>query len=262
MSNIKSIRNQTFTIAFSILLFLSFLPLSHSHFLNLIFASHSSAATYYIDAANGRDTNTGLSESNPWQTIAKVNASSFWPGDQILFKRGQVWREQLTVPSSGSSIYPIVFGAYGKPFSPIINGSDQLIGLDAHWTFIGNNVWRLRIGYLPPNAVIFDTTQIGKNDGVLDAKYKWRYDAPNLEVFSVENPTSYYSSTEVTRRERAIYGWHKYYITIQDLTLTKAQHQGIFNLGGRNWTITNVTVSYNHHEGIRLWGEDTTEQYR
>jgi hypothetical protein len=31
-------------------------------------------------------------QASPWKTIANVNASSFKPGDQILFKRGEDWR--------------------------------------------------------------------------------------------------------------------------------------------------------------------------
>jgi len=87
-------------------------------------------ATYYVDATNGDDSNDGLSEANAWKTISKVNSSSFNAGDSILFKRGEVWREQLTVPSSGSSGNPITFGAYGSGADPIINGAD----LVTEWT--------------------------------------------------------------------------------------------------------------------------------
>ena len=74
-----------------------------------------------MDATNGNDGNTGLSESTAWKTIAKVNASKFNPGDQILFKRGGSWSENLTFPSSGSAGNPITVGAYGSGNAPIIN---------------------------------------------------------------------------------------------------------------------------------------------
>jgi hypothetical protein len=64
-------------------------------------------------ATGGSNANSGLSPATAWKTIAKVNASSFAAGDRILLKRGQVWRERLTVPSSGTAGWPIVFGAYG-----------------------------------------------------------------------------------------------------------------------------------------------------
>jgi hypothetical protein len=82
------------------------------------------AATYYVDGTSGQDTNPGLSEVTAWKTITKVNASRFSPGDQILFKRGCVWREQLTVPSSGSAGNPIIFGAYGTGNKPVISGAN------------------------------------------------------------------------------------------------------------------------------------------
>jgi len=78
---------------------------------------------YYVNATDGDDAKDGKSEANAWKTIAKVNNSSFNPGDSILFKRGEVWRTPLTVPSSGSSGNPITFGAYGTGAKPIINAS-------------------------------------------------------------------------------------------------------------------------------------------
>jgi len=81
-------------------------------------------ATYYVDATSGDDAKNGLSEANAWKTISKVNGESFSAGDSILFKRGEEWREQLTVPSSGSDGSPITFGAYGSGAKPIINGAD------------------------------------------------------------------------------------------------------------------------------------------
>jgi hypothetical protein len=84
------------------------------------------ATTYYV-AASGSDTNSGTSGSSPWQTVAKVNASTFLPGDSILFNRGDAWYgTSLVAPSSGSSGSPITFGAYGSGANPIIKGSTAL----------------------------------------------------------------------------------------------------------------------------------------
>lgn len=83
-------------------------------------ALSSPPATYFVDATNGSDLNDGLSSSAAWKTIAKVNSSTFSAGDNILFKKGEVWREQLTVPNSGAAGSPITFGAYGSGSNPII----------------------------------------------------------------------------------------------------------------------------------------------
>ncbi len=56
------------------------------------------AATYYVDATSGDDFNSGISTNQAWQTISKVNnyanSPGFLSGDQILFKRGEVWSSQ------------------------------------------------------------------------------------------------------------------------------------------------------------------------
>jgi len=82
------------------------------------------ATTYYVDATNGNDFNNGLSPETAWKTISKVNSMDFKPGDTILFKRGEIWREQLIVPSSGTEGRPITFGAYGEGEKPKITGAD------------------------------------------------------------------------------------------------------------------------------------------
>src|SRR5574343_163942 len=81
-------------------------------------------AIYYVDATGGNDDNTGLSAALAWKTIAKVNASTFNPGDSILFKRGEMWRETLVVPSSAAAA-PITFGCYGSSGpAPVLNGAE------------------------------------------------------------------------------------------------------------------------------------------
>jgi hypothetical protein len=62
------------------------------------FPAWAATATYYVDATNGDDYNDGLLPSTAWKTIAKVNNSSFDPGDQILLNREEIWRSPLIVP--------------------------------------------------------------------------------------------------------------------------------------------------------------------
>ncbi len=79
--------------------------------------------TYYVDATNGNDINSGTSIDASWKTIAKVNSFYFNPGETILFKRGEVWREELRVSSSGENDRTITFGAYGNGDKPCIRGT-------------------------------------------------------------------------------------------------------------------------------------------
>jgi len=77
--------------------------------------------TYYVDATRGDDRRNGQSVANAWKTIARVNATSFLPGDSILFKAGETWSEQLTFSNSGDAGNPIIYGSYDPGDHPVID---------------------------------------------------------------------------------------------------------------------------------------------
>ncbi len=81
--------------------------------------------TYYVDATGGNDSNNGTSTGTAWQTLTKVNATTFGPGDQILFKRGGSWTGTLYPKGSGSSASRITISAYGTGNLPVINGNGK-----------------------------------------------------------------------------------------------------------------------------------------
>src|SRR5579862_6857138 len=91
----------------------------------LVAAALVAADTYYVSPA-GNDANDGRSEAKAWRTVAKVNAATFAPGDQILFARGGEWRESLKASSSGGLGKPILYGAYGSGAKPKFWGSDPV----------------------------------------------------------------------------------------------------------------------------------------
>lgn len=96
------------------------MPLYRSTRLAIV-ASVSKGLNYYVDATLGNDSNDGRAPGDAWQTIAKVNASTFLPGDGVLFKRGETWSGEngLLFVSNGEPSNEIVIGAYGSGASPI-----------------------------------------------------------------------------------------------------------------------------------------------
>lgn len=70
--------------------------------------------TYYISASGGNDANNGTSPSTPWQSIDKVNATTFQPGDQILFKARDEWHGQIWFKGMGTEENPIKVDMYGN----------------------------------------------------------------------------------------------------------------------------------------------------
>ena len=80
--------------------------------------------TYYV-SNSGSDSNSGVSTSSPWKSVAKV--VSFEPslraGDCVLFQRGGIWSEQLSISNvHGSQTNPITFGNYGSGNRPVLDG--------------------------------------------------------------------------------------------------------------------------------------------
>ena len=90
------------------------------------------AATYYVDAERGNDTNNGTAPTTAWKSVDKLNHAKFLPGDTIVFRRGQIWREQLNLQSSGEAQRPITIDAYGEGNAPEITGADLVPA--ANWT--------------------------------------------------------------------------------------------------------------------------------
>ncbi len=104
----------------------------------LLLAFTGRATDYYVSSSQGSDDNSGTSTTAPWQSLDKVNATSFQPGDNILFKRGDSWTGTITVSSSGTEGNPITYGAYGTGDKPKIYGSEVITG----WEHYKGNIWK------------------------------------------------------------------------------------------------------------------------
>ena len=219
---------------------------------------------YYVSNA-GNDNNSGLLKSSSWKTIAKVNSMTFNPGDAILFKRGNTWREQITVSSSGNSTDYITFGAYGSGSLPQILGSEQSID----WTHIGDNIWKSSTEVIDPTFGTPHNCQeknpithqwpgaawyIENNGDItwghqqkyatepdfsnLTEEYDWVWigeeiigSLGNIHVYSPTDPGTRYASFESSDRGSTIYLNDKEYIIIENLELHFAAAQGI----GEGW---------------------------
>ncbi|WP_173112098.1 CARDB domain-containing protein [Paenibacillus qinlingensis] len=88
--------------------------------------TYAAGTNYYVDDINGNNTYEGTSEQTAWKTLAKVNGTTFQPGDHILFKSGGSWSGQLHPLGSGTDGSPIIIDQYGTGNKPIINGGGIL----------------------------------------------------------------------------------------------------------------------------------------
>ncbi|RYY26224.1 MAG: hypothetical protein EOP41_04730, partial [Sphingobacteriaceae bacterium] len=168
--------------------------LSLSLLLLLFFSFKVVAATYYV-SASGDDSRSVQSAQNintPWKTLAHVSQiSSFRAGDQILFKRGDVFAGTLTISVSGSSGNPIVFGAYGDGNLPEITGFVNLSG----WQQKGGNVWEAVVngGLSYLNTVVINgaSKAVGRYPNVTAANQGYlTYDSFNTNVSVTDSKLS------------------------------------------------------------------------
>jgi hypothetical protein len=200
-----------------------------------LLATTASATTYYVDATAGDDTKDGQTTSTSWKTIAKVNGSSFSPGDQILFKRGEVWRESLVPPSSGSSGNPIRFDAYGTGDAPTITGAFDLPS--ASWTLDSGNIWKATVTATGMNYVLFRGSIWGlkhttsKNECA--APYDFFFMSNTLYIFSVGNPATYYGN-------------------VAAMLMTNGQ---LIYINGKSWLeLQHFKLAYYDAYGLRIGG--------
>ena len=227
------------------------------------------AATYYVDATNGNDNNNGASTLTAWKTVAKVNSSTFSPGDNILFKRGELWREKLDVPSSGSSVNHLVFGAYGSGSKPLFLGSLDYDN-PSMWSAEGTaNCWKTadgtfsyRVGQIYYNTLT-GSTSAGRagpdttfprfaSPGEMSTNWDFFWDdsSDKLVVYhSGGNPADQADGLEITHEDTASDGRAdidgKQYVTLQDLEVKYTNSHGIMVHGyTHNITINNCNVSY------------------
>jgi len=222
---------------------------------------------YYVDHVTGSDSNSGTSFSTAWRTVARVNQASFAPGDRILFKRGGVWREQLTISAAGMPGNPILFDAYGSGSAPIISGSD-LLAVPA-WSVCSTcqpDIWSTPVK-TQPNIVLFNGTAGKPQTSIadLDSATDWYWGNGVLYVWFTGNPGYSYRSpgVEVGDRSLGIGFFGASYITVQNLAIAGVNGkpsnaavyaQPSFQLGKSTHDISvhNLAVSNGAGDGIHL----------
>lgn len=229
----------------------------------LISAIPANAASYFIDASNGNDSNNGTSPDTSWKTIAKVNRSSFYTGDDILFKRGEVWREQLIISSSGTEGNPIGFGAYGDGDNPTITGTENITGTTGDWTQVDLNIWARPLPK-ETKVIIFNLTHLGEQSEKPKLPFNFYWANKKIYVYSKLNPAIFYQSIEVGQKGSVITVNNQKYITIQGLNIYGGQLEtdlvsgpggGIYiPIYSENIFIKNCNIEKCHGGGIRILG--------
>ena len=213
------------------------------------------ASDYYV-SAQGNDAASGLTPATPWLTIEKVNKTQFAPGDAILFRRGDAWREgqALYGLSNGVAGRPITFGAYGEGAKPLILASKD-ISSSTFWTRSSGNVWKTTV---PINITTRDLTRRGwehrqitpdvanlifNNEESVGVKKRFLDNLKAqgdfclnladtlLYLYSETNPATYYRRIEATgirNAENNIEIVNGHHLVFENLDIRYSKNNGLF----------------------------------
>ncbi|MCD6496328.1 MAG: right-handed parallel beta-helix repeat-containing protein, partial [Candidatus Aenigmarchaeota archaeon] len=193
----------------------------------------TSGTIYYVSSSLGDDSRDGLTPQTAWRTISKVNSMTLQPGDAVLFRRGDTWRETLTVPSSGNSTDYITFSAYGTGDKPRILGSenfsqwtqDDIPGVQVVYDFLtesfeGTGYEHAWDETLNNGVVDEDNTEVSPPDG------------GGSEVLKLSDSDS---STMYTSPTTATSAYVDFYVMVKKTDLASGQREYIYRGLDDNW---------------------------
>ena len=129
------------------------------------FFSGFNGTTYYI----GADVTDDYASWTAMQVAVQEVA-----GDTVSFRKGETFREQVTVPNSGTSENVITYTAHGEGANPIINGADLITG----WTTVPTNL-------IDPDA---STNESGTYGWIVYQHNTIENDNKTLKITYIDNP--------------------------------------------------------------------------
>jgi parallel beta-helix repeat protein len=218
----------------------------------------------------------GTGSAIAYATVADINSRAFYPGDTILFRRGEIWREQLMDingghMSNGSAGEPITYSAFGDSASPlpIISGTNIFSNWQPEQVASGaaaETVYYAPYTVIPstegnyesdcyatvPNQVFEDGNRLTQNTTSVNslAVGQWYLDTANsliwIRLTGDDNPGGH--TIEASQRDYAIELYDVSYITISNLQTQGANVEGIgLGAGGDNNVVISGVISINNY---------------
>jgi hypothetical protein len=204
----------------------------------LLCGSLSWATTYYV-SATGADANNGTTILTPWRTCSRVTTQTLNPGDSVLFKAGDCWRERFNIDNSGAAGNYIYFGRYGEGKNPIIVASNRAY----NWTTTGTtNVWQTatsltntsddyyagRLFLMTDDSVSWGDYKPYVNLSELVEEYDYTVNGTTHYLYSPTDPDTRYDSIEVTQREQCVALNFQSYLEFNGIDFKFGQRQGVY----------------------------------
>ena len=158
---------------------------------------HAAERTYYVDAVNGDDTNTGLSIDKAWKSAQRVANAELLSGDTVLFHSSQTFYNVSITPNCAN----LTFGAYGDGERPVLIGGI----LGDKWTKLNDNLYAMNVS-APKEPYLL---KVGNNiyrrqdtDNYTETAYKrFSYDKKNGVLYLNDSQADLIGQTVIQQSE-------------------------------------------------------------
>ena len=213
----------------------------------------------YYFSADGDDTNDGLSEASPKQSLAALANLPLAYGDVILFRRGDLFRGYIRTVSG------VTYSAYGEGAKPTIASSRKNFADPALWEPTAHkNVWKLaepckNVGIITfgHSGVPGDYHQpvgmkkipgVGGFETIADLASDFEFysdmETDELWVFCEGNPGSRFSSIEIGEYGCTISVGTCHNVTVDNLHITLTGSHGVSAGDVKNLTVRNCLFDW------------------
>jgi len=108
-------------------------------------------AVYYV-SADGDDSGSGLSPETPWKTLKRVDKATLLPGDNVLFRRGDLFRGRFRAQEG------VLYSAYGEGEKPRFYGWDYNLAEERLWQLYddAHHIWKMKRPIADCGTLVFD----------------------------------------------------------------------------------------------------------
>ena len=178
----------------------------------------------------GNNSNPGTDPSAPLETIQRA-ADLAQSGDLISIAPG-IYRESVTVGSSGTAAHPIVFR--GTAAGAVLDGADETVLLGVTWASEGNDIWSRGLGF-STGHVVTDQGRLFRYDSISDleslgagAPGGFYFDGATLFVRNADGSSPAARQIHVARLEDGFYLNGRAHIRIENIEI---RHYGSGDYG-------------------------------
>ena len=145
----------------------------------------TSGGCVYFVSADGDDGNDGRSEATPWKTLARVSSFDFSEGDEVRFRRGDIFRGFVKTRPS------VKYCAYGVGEKPRLYGSEKDYADPNLWEVYDSekHIWRLKDKTFDCGTLVFNGGEAHSRKLIpsyRDGRFVCRYDEEREFIISNE----------------------------------------------------------------------------